>query len=46
MCGFSGIFSINSETIINEDNTIEKMTNAIAHRGPDDCQYFKDRSFT
>ena len=41
MCGFSGIFSINSKTL-NSDSVIEKMTNAIAHRGPDDCQYFQD----
>lgn len=37
MCGINGIFSTN--LISDIANRIEKMNNAIAHRGPDDSNY-------
>lgn len=38
MCGISGIFSLDNSLI--KPETIEKMNNAIKHRGPDDEGYF------
>ncbi|RAT96411.1 asparagine synthase (glutamine-hydrolyzing) [Brevibacillus sp. Leaf182] len=41
MCGIAGIFNIKG--ITNADlNSLERMSKAISHRGPDDEQFFQD----
>ncbi|WP_096437003.1 asparagine synthase (glutamine-hydrolyzing) [Alteribacter populi] len=39
MCGFVAMFSNNQEQL--NEFPLEKMTNSITHRGPDDCGYFQ-----
>ena len=44
MCGFYGIFS---PTGISYDNhKLEKITNLIHHRGPDDTSYFTNKNIS
>ena len=43
MCGFSGIFSFEKNIDYNQINLIKKMTDSIAHRGPDDSQFYDDK---
>ena len=43
MCGFSGIFSFKKNIEEHEISVTKKMTDAISHRGPDDCQYYNDK---
>ena len=38
MCGICGIVNFESEPV--DRAMIERMTNALAHRGPDDAGYF------
>ena len=40
MCGIAGI--INFKGGLSNPNLIKKMTETIAHRGPDDSGYFQD----
>ena len=42
MCGFSGIFSFNKNINQNQASVVKKMTDAIAHRGPDDSKFYDD----
>ena len=42
MCGFAGIINLNEHSV--GEFPIEKMTDCIAHRGPDDSGYFKDEN--
>ena len=42
MCGFYGIFSPNG--VIYDKKNLEKITNSIHHRGPDDTGYFTNQN--
>jgi asparagine synthase (glutamine-hydrolysing) len=42
MCGISGIYHYATERPV-DDLTLRRMTNVIAHRGPDDYGYYIDR---
>ena len=42
MCGFSGVINLTEQSV--DAFPIEKMTDCIAHRGPDDSGYFKDKN--
>ena len=41
MCGIAGIWDFNGKNK-NIENTIKSMTNALAHRGPDDAGFYMD----
>jgi asparagine synthase (glutamine-hydrolysing) len=44
MCGITGIFDFAGKRRMDRE-TIKRMTNAIAHRGPDSCNYVVDAGF-
>jgi asparagine synthase (glutamine-hydrolysing) len=41
MCGIAGYVSLSGE--IGPDSIVERMTTVIAHRGPDDAGFYRDR---
>src|SRR5580692_2603403 len=41
MCGIAGFVSV--EPLPDNDTVLRRMTGAIAHRGPDDSGFFRDR---
>jgi asparagine synthase (glutamine-hydrolysing) len=41
MCGIAGFVTVAPD--IGSEAVLRRMTNAIAHRGPDDCGYYTDR---
>ncbi len=44
MCGISGLWLFKNNQDLDLTNTIEKMANALSHRGPDDSGIWIDRS--
>ena len=46
MCGFSGIFSFKKNINQNQIDVVKKMTDSIAHRGPDDSKFYDDENLS
>ena len=44
MCGFSGIFSFIKNINQSQISAVKKMTDSIAHRGPDDSKFYDDEN--
>ena len=46
MCGFSGIFSFKKNINQNQIDVVKKMTDSIAHRGPEDSKFYDDENLS
>src|SRR3954452_7832626 len=43
MCAISGKYYLNNQRAV-DSRTIQAMTNVMAHRGPDDCGFYRGKS--